>query len=280
MIRVSFNGWTDNEISLQWLEDIFEFYTRAVQKGTHRLLIVDGHGSYILKEFIQFCENHSIIALYLPLYTIHILQPLDVSVFAPLAKVYKKRVYDYNMYGALNIDKSIFLKLSYEVRKKAISDYNIASIFQKTGLYPFNPSIIFEKLRPRSTIPSNIIIIIDIFGNRVKITINYPTTAKKIDIIVKKIREGSRNSLLFEEFCNAVIKVKTDCTLAYKTCDDMIDAVRWRRRAVRFRKDYGKVKHLTVARIEVIEEESAAVDEVKRKEKERYWALYGKGKLA
>jgi hypothetical protein len=35
-----------------------------------------------------------------------------------------------------------------------------------------------------------------------------------------------------------------------------------------------------VARIEVIEEESAAADEVKRKEKERYWALYGKGKLA
>jgi hypothetical protein len=86
--------------------------------------------------------------------------------------------------------------------------------------------------------------------------------------------------LLFEEFCNAAIKTKTDYTLAYRICDDMIDAARRRRRAVRFRKDCGEAKHLTVTRIEVIEEESAVADGVKRKEKERYWALYGKGKLA
>jgi hypothetical protein len=113
-----------------------------------------------------------------------------------------------------------------------------------------------------------------------EITINCLTTAKKIDTIVEKIREGSRDSLLFEEFCNAVIKGKTDCTLAYKACDNIIDAARRRRRAVRSRKDYGEAKYLTVARIEAIKQKSAAADEVKRKKKERYWALYGKGKLA
>jgi hypothetical protein len=104
----------------------------------------------------------------------------------------------------------------------------------------------------------------------VKVTINCLITAKKIDIIVEKIREGSRDSLLFKEFCNAVIKTKTDCTPAYKACDDMIDAARRRRRTARSKKDCGEVKHLTVAKIEAIEEESAAVDEIKRKEKERY----------
>jgi hypothetical protein len=69
---------------------MFESHTRAIQKSTHRLFIVDGHGSHILKEFIQFCENYSIIILYFSPYIIHILQSLDVSVFAPLAKVYKK----------------------------------------------------------------------------------------------------------------------------------------------------------------------------------------------
>jgi hypothetical protein len=60
----------------------------------------------------------------------------------------------------------------------------------------------------------------------------------------------------------------------------MIDAARRRRRAARSRKDCGEAKYLTMAKIEAIEEESAAADEVKRKEEERYWALYGKGKLA
>jgi hypothetical protein len=92
--------------------------------------------------------------------------------------------------------KSEFL---YEVRKKAIFDYNIVSAFQKINLYSFNPFIVFEKLRPRSTIFSNIIIITDIFENRVKITINYFITAKKIDIIIEKIRKESRNSLLFKK---------------------------------------------------------------------------------
>jgi hypothetical protein len=84
--------------------------------------------------------------------------------------------------------------------------------------------------------------------------------------------------LLFEEFCSVAIKVKIDYTLAYKACDDMIDAAR--RRTARFRKDCEKAKYLTVVRIEAIEEESAAADEIKRKGKERYWALYNKAKLA
>jgi hypothetical protein len=79
--------------------------------------------------------------------------------------------------------------------------------------------------------------------------------------------------LLFEEFCNAVIKAKTDYTLVYKACDDMIDTARRRRRAARSRKDCREINHLTVARIEAIEEESAAADEVKRKEKKRYWGF-------
>jgi hypothetical protein len=93
---------------------------------------------------------------------------------------------------------------------------------------------------------------------------------------MEKIREGSRNLLLFEKFCNIIIKVKTDYTLDYKVCDDIIDAARRRRRrrrrrrTARSRKDCGEAKHLTMARIEIIEKESAAADEIKRKKKEKY----------
>ena len=43
LIGVSNNGWTTNEISLTWLA-IFEKYTKDRTVGTHRLLVLDGHG--------------------------------------------------------------------------------------------------------------------------------------------------------------------------------------------------------------------------------------------
>jgi hypothetical protein len=189
-------------------------------------------------------------------------------------------IYDYNIYDILNINKPTFLKLLYETRKKAISDYNIVNTFQKTDLYSFNPSIIFEKLRSRPTTLSNIIVITDIFKNRIEIIINCPITAKKINIIIKKIKKGSRNSLLFKEFYNTVIKIKTNYTLTYKICDNIIDTARQRRRTAKSKKNCGKAKHLTIAKIKIIKEESAAAGKIKCKKKKKYWALYGKGKLA
>jgi hypothetical protein len=84
--------------------------------------------------------------------------------------------------------------------------------------------------------------------------------------------------LLFEKFYNAIIKIKIDYTFAYKICDIIDIARRWRR-AIKSRKDCEKTKYLTIIKIEVIKKESAAADKIKRKKKKKYWALYGKRKL-
>jgi hypothetical protein len=120
----------------------------------------------------------------------------------------------------------------------------------------------------------------DTEGNVIKIIINCSDTAARIDKIVEEIRKGSRNPALIENLCSAVLRAKTDYTLAYKTCDDMMNAARRRRRVARSRKDCGDAKHLIIAGINAVDDEQVAAAEVKMKEKERYWALYGKGKLA
>jgi len=56
-------------------------------------------------QFIEYCEAHKIVALYLPPYLTHRLQPLNVGVFRPLAKAYKKHLYDSALYRALSITK-------------------------------------------------------------------------------------------------------------------------------------------------------------------------------
>ena len=91
-IATSENGWTDNELGLNWLKKCFEPATAKYPHGEYRLLIVDGHASNISTEFIKFCNEKKIILLCLPPHTTHILEPLDVSVFGPLSREYRKQL--------------------------------------------------------------------------------------------------------------------------------------------------------------------------------------------
>ena len=74
------NGWTTDEIGLQWLTKVFIPTVSVQRKGTHALLILDGHGSHLMPEFDQLCTENNIVTLCMPPYSSHLLQPLDVSV--------------------------------------------------------------------------------------------------------------------------------------------------------------------------------------------------------
>ena len=82
-IATSENGWTDNELGVDWLKRCFEPATAKYLHGDYQLLMVDGHASHISTEFIKFCNEKKITPLCLPPHTTHLLQPLDVSVFGP-----------------------------------------------------------------------------------------------------------------------------------------------------------------------------------------------------
>ena len=52
-VMFSENGWTSNDITVEWLEKIFLPQTQTRNPGNVRLLIVDGHGSHTLDIFID-----------------------------------------------------------------------------------------------------------------------------------------------------------------------------------------------------------------------------------
>jgi hypothetical protein len=87
-ISMSENGWTDNELGQAYFEDHFN-YTKEIMKGQYRILIVDGHDCHLTIKAIQYCIDNKIILLCLPPHATHMLQPLDVGCFGPLAQVYK-----------------------------------------------------------------------------------------------------------------------------------------------------------------------------------------------
>jgi hypothetical protein len=83
VIAVSDNGWTTDELGLEWVKH-FNQHTKSRTKGTYRLLILDGHSSHATPEFDQYCADNKIITLCMPPHTSHLLQLLDVGCFSHL----------------------------------------------------------------------------------------------------------------------------------------------------------------------------------------------------
>ena len=88
------SGWTNNELGMAWLTTVFDRYTKA--KARHgrdwRLLFIDGHGSHVNIPFLDWCLEHRILVAVYPPHSTHRLQPLDVSLFNPLANYYSQEL--------------------------------------------------------------------------------------------------------------------------------------------------------------------------------------------
>ena len=55
------SGWTNDEMRLAWLEQLFNRYTKKKVRRSWRLLIVDGRGFHVTIRFIDFCDKHKIL---------------------------------------------------------------------------------------------------------------------------------------------------------------------------------------------------------------------------
>jgi hypothetical protein len=152
VIRVSENGWTSNEIGLQWLKH-FDEHTKKRIVGGYRLLIIDGHESHDSLQFQQYCKDNKIITICMPPHSSHLLQPLDVGCFAPLKKAYGRQAEDLMRNHITHISKIEFLPCFKGAFNAAITKANIQGSFQGAGLVPHNPEAVLSKLDVRLRTP-------------------------------------------------------------------------------------------------------------------------------
>ena len=103
---------------------MFHYHTKHFKKQ-FKLLLLNCHINHISIEFIKFCEQMKIIALYLSFYLIHLLQSLNVDVFSPLNKTYKKLVFANFQYGAMNVIKIEFLNHIQKTKKQTMITINM-----------------------------------------------------------------------------------------------------------------------------------------------------------
>jgi len=148
----SASGWTSDEVGFKWLEGLFDQRTQGKARRDWRLLFVDGHGSHVTLKFLEWAQQHRILVAVYPPHFTHRLQPLDVGCFAPLATYYSQLLEEHTRLseGQTRMTKRDFFKCFYPAWHKAFTEKNVASSWSKTGLIPFHPALVLEKLRPRN----------------------------------------------------------------------------------------------------------------------------------
>lgn len=150
-------GWTNDAIALYYMDKVFEPATKAKAGRSRRLLILDGHGSHINMAFLEWCHSHKVIVIAFPPHTTHCLQPLDVSLFSPLATRYSQHLdrYIHSSLGISSVRKADFFRIFWSAWQEASTEANVLSGFKKTSISPFDPSLVVERLPSQpSTRPS------------------------------------------------------------------------------------------------------------------------------
>lgn len=153
---VSQNGWTTNELAMDWIRH-FEEFTSSRKLGVYRLLVLDGHESHHSNEFEEYCKEHNIITLCMPPHSSHILQPLDVGCFGPLKKSYGRQIEHLMRQQYTHITKEDFIPAFRAAFQDSLIESNIKGGFRGAGLVPFDPEKVISALdlKLRTPTPQN-----------------------------------------------------------------------------------------------------------------------------
>ncbi len=148
------NGWSSNAIGLQWLNKVFEHYTKKKASNRQWLLLVDKHLSYVNLKFLERANASHIIVLILPPHCTHQLQPLDVGFFGPLAAAYSKNlnILMHSSLGTVSMSKLMFWPMFCTAWIRSFTATNIQASIATSGIFPFNPEKVLSKIRRHYTI--------------------------------------------------------------------------------------------------------------------------------
>jgi len=133
-------GWMTAELFYEYVANKFYPWILKSKIQLSVVLFLDGHVSHLTQPLSQFCYEHEIILIIFPAHATHFLQPLDVSLFAPLKAHWRKHVNSYRIENeVLSVKKENFAPSL----KTVFDGMNLPKIlengFKTCGLHPFTP---------------------------------------------------------------------------------------------------------------------------------------------
>ena len=108
--------------------------------------LLNGHNSHYTCRFLEYAHMHKILVLCYPVHTMHILQGLDVVVSATVKQCLGKEHDVWEQQTGKRISKTNFLGIYSRAYLHALMPENIKASFCKTGVWPFNPSVVTDEM--------------------------------------------------------------------------------------------------------------------------------------
>ena len=137
------SGWTEGQIFYEWLVHFQNHVKVSPQQKC--LIILDNHSSHVYLPGINFARRNGIEFLTIPPHTLHRLQPLDRTFFAPLKTFYsqeaEKRMINHPGQRTTEFQVSRLFRRAYE---RAATMLNSVSGFRSTRILPYKPNV-FKK---------------------------------------------------------------------------------------------------------------------------------------
>ena len=133
----------ESDTFLDWFQHVFLAHTTHITGP--KLLILDGHISHISLEVVRLAMANEVHMICLPPHSTHILQPLDVAVFAPMKAAWHLILEKHNS-KSFDITKVLFPVLLKKLveNNKAFQRRHAVAGFETCGIYPFNPQMISD----------------------------------------------------------------------------------------------------------------------------------------
>ena len=148
---MSAKGYMNDALGVEFIK----FFDKSTQNVAHegpRLLHVDGHGSHITGELIDYAIKNNIHIIGYPPHTTHVLQGHDVVLFSPFKDHYARLALEFYDQHGTSVTKADFLQVLSKAVNASFTTYNIVEAWRKTGLRPVDRSVV----TPEMTAPSRL----------------------------------------------------------------------------------------------------------------------------
>ncbi|CAE7221396.1 DDE 1 domain containing protein [Pyrenophora teres f. teres] len=146
-IAHSTSGWINNELGLAWLEQVFNRFTIDKARRRWRLLILDGHGSHVTSDFINFCDAHKILLAVFPPHSTHSLSRSTLSCLRhSQARTVRNFKQIYSVATApIGTSKGEFLSNFWTTWSESFRRELILKSFQATGVLPMDAQAVLKR---------------------------------------------------------------------------------------------------------------------------------------
>ena len=151
------SGWFNSHTFSLWFTE--SFFPSIADREGKILLLGDNLGSHFNAGLVCLAKEKNVFFAMLPPNATHLLQPLDVAVFAPMKSQWRRVLKEYRVESRRvgDIPKTVFprlLKLLWDMMSKTVGD-NLVSGFRTCGLVPLDRTAALKKLPEVTCNPDN-----------------------------------------------------------------------------------------------------------------------------